>query len=884
MIRSSCIFALLLLPVLAFAQQPLPYKNAALPVEDRVRDLLARMTPEEKFWQMYMIPGDLDNLQSADQYKNGIFGFQVSAGAKATGETQQLLAYNTAEDALKLAQKINRIQRYFIEKTRLGIPIIAFDESLHGLLREGATSFPQSIALAATFDTLLMGRVASAIAEETKARGIRQILSPVINIASDVRWGRVEETYGEDPFLTSAMAVAYVRAFEKRNIITTPKHLIANVGDGGRDSYPIHLNERYMEEIHFPPFKACFTLGGTRSVMTSYNSYDGVASTANDWILHKKLKGDWKFQGFVISDANATGGSVVLHNTAASYPEAAQQAISGGLDVIFQTDYNHYQLFNKKLLDAQRDVERIDDAVARVLRAKFQLGLFERPYVDEKAILQLLKRDHKSIARQAARESIVLLKNNSNTLPLQKNVRTIAVVGEDAAEARLGGYSGPGNKKVSILEGLKSRKFFDVIYAQGCERIPQPWTVVGANFLSANNLPGLDLEVFGNITLSGNPVAKKHVSNIDNLWTISSPDPVISKEFYSLRWTGKIRSPRTGTFRIGIDGNDGFRLYIDNRLLIDRWVKQTYSTSLADFAFEKDKFYDIRVEFFEPVGNARIRLIWDVENETNGDHLMNEAVAAASRADIAVVVAGIHEGEFQDRAILGLPGRQEELIRKVAATGKPVIVVLVGGSAITMSNWIDDADAIVDVWYPGEEGGNAVADVLLGDYNPAGRLPITFPIHEGQLPLVYNHKPTGRGDDYHNLTGLPLFPFGYGMSYTSFLYSDIRIDSDTIPKHGTATVSFEIANTGEFDGDEVCQLYITDELASVARPVLELKGFQRIHLKRGEKRHVSFRIRKEHLLMLDKEMKEIVEPGAFRIMIGSSSRDIRLRTRLFVTD
>jgi beta-glucosidase len=324
----------------AEAQSTFPYKNSALPVEERVKDLLSRMTPEEKFWQLYMIPGDLDNMETPDQYKNGIFGFQVSASSKSGDETGQILKYNTNEDARKLARKINTIQRYFVEKTRLGIPIIAFDESLHGLVREGATSFPQSIGLASTFDTALVREVAAAIAVETKARGIRQILSPVINIASDVRWGRVEETYGEDPFLTSAMAVAYVSAFEKRGIITTPKHLIANVGDGGRDSYPIHLNERFIEEIHFPPFKACFTLGGTRSVMTSYNSYDGVACTANNWILNKKLKEDWNFQGFVISDANATGGSVVLHNTAANFKEAARQAISGGLDVIFQTDYN----------------------------------------------------------------------------------------------------------------------------------------------------------------------------------------------------------------------------------------------------------------------------------------------------------------------------------------------------------------------------------------------------------------------------------------------------------------------------------------------------------------------------------------------------------------
>ena len=290
--KASLYLSILLLSACnLFSQTILPYKNPKLSADERAKDLLQRMTAEEKFWQLFMIPGEI-NAGDEEKYKNGIFGFQVSAASQGGGAAGQLLKYGTAEKALVLARKINAIQKYFIEKSRLGIPIIAFDETLHGLVREDATSFPQSIALAATFDTSLMHRVATAIATETKMRGIRQSLSPVINIATDVRWGRVEETYGEDPFLTSEMAVAYVSAFEKMGIITTPKHLIANVGDGGRDSYPIHLDERLLEEIHFPPFKACFERGGTRSVMTSYNSLDGTPCSANDWMLNKKLKGE----------------------------------------------------------------------------------------------------------------------------------------------------------------------------------------------------------------------------------------------------------------------------------------------------------------------------------------------------------------------------------------------------------------------------------------------------------------------------------------------------------------------------------------------------------------------------------------------------------------
>lgn len=867
---------------MAIAQDLLPYRNHELPVETRVKDLLSRMTPEEKFWQMFMIPGDLDHTETPDQYRHGIFGFQVSAGSKAPGEAQQLLTYNTQEGALQLAQKINRIQKYFVEETRLGIPIIAFDESLHGLVREGATSFPQSIAMAASFDTALMGEVAAAIALETKARGIRQILSPVINIASDVRWGRVEETFGEDPFLTSAMAVAYVREFESRNIITTPKHLIANVGDGGRDSYPIHLNERFMEEIHFPPFKACFKSGGTRSVMTSYNSYDGTAATSNDWLLNKKLKGDWNFQGFVISDANATGGSVVLHNTAESYPEAARQAISSGLDVIFQTDYHHHRLFSPKLLNDSRDKASIDQAVARVLRAKFELGLFEQPYVDEKAVASLQTVGHKALARKAAARSVVLLKNAKSTLPLNKEIKTIALIGEDAVEARLGGYSGPGNGKVSVLAGLQARKNFEVRYAKGCKRMSNGWSIVPSEFLQSAGRKGLTARYFKNLSMQGEPAAMKHVDMVDFLWTISPPDPALKKHFYSARFTGTIRSPRTGKFKIGIDGNDGFRLYINGNLLVDQWIKQSHSTVLADFNFEKGKSYEIAVEYYEPVGNGRIRLIWNVLEDNSDEAQIVEAVKAAEKSDVAIVVAGIHEGEFQDRALLSLPGRQEELIARIAATGKPTVVVLVGGSAITMRSWISHVDAVIAIWYPGEEGGHAVADVLTGDHNPAGRLPVTFPVHEGQLPLVYNHKPTGRGDDYHNLTGLPLFPFGFGLSYTTFDYSDIRVDKSVMSEHDSATVSFKVKNIGVRAGDEVCQLYITDVLASVARPVMELKGFQRIHLQRGEEKILHFRVDRKLLSMFDKQLRETVESGEFRIMIGASSRDIRLETKLTI--
>ncbi len=869
------------------AQVVLPYKNPGLTIEQRVNDLLQRMTIEEKFWQMFMIPGGLDNARPG-QYDHGIFGFQVSAASANDNAAQQILHYNTKETAASLAKKINSIQKYFVDSSRLGIPVIVFDEALHGLVREGATSFPQAIALAATWDTTLMNEVGNAIATQARIRGIRQILSPVINIAADVRWGRTEETYGEDPFLTSAMGIAYISAFEKMNIVTTPKHFIANVGDGGRDSYPIHFNERLLDEIYFPPFEEVIKKAGARSVMTAYNSLDGVSCSMNNWLLNEKLKKEWGFTGFVISDASAVGGANVLHYTAKDYPDAGTKAINNGLDVIFQTDYDHYKLFIPPFLDSTIDIKKIDDAVKRILRVKFELGLFEDPYVKETIIeTDEQKREYKRLTKKAAIESIVLLRNDNHILPFDKKIKSIAVIGTDAIEARLGGYSGPGNDKQNILDGIKKRAGtnMQVMYSPGCGRKTEEWKVITTDYLSSNSEKkqhGLKATYFNNVNLQGDAVLTRIDPAIDFNWTLFPPSDGVNLDFYSVRWEGLLTGPQTGDCKIGLDGNDGFRLYLDDQLVIDNWQKQTYSTRLVNYHFEKNKTYRIRVEFFEPNGNAHIRLVWNAGIIDDWKDKIKEAVAIVSKASVAVIVTGIQEGEFQDRAFLSLPGHQEELIKEIAATGKPVVIVLTGGSAVTMNAWLEKVKAVLNVWYPGEEGGNALAEILFGDADPSGRLPITYPISEAQLPLVYNHKPTGRGDDYNNLSGLPLFPFGFGLSYTHFEYSDLRFDKDKIDTNESTTIRFNVKNAGDRAGDEVAQLYIRDLLSSVARPVMELKGFSRVHLLPGEVKEVSFVITPALLSMLNADLKKLVEPGDFRIMIGASSRDIRLKGTLKV--
>jgi beta-glucosidase len=866
---------LLALALTLAALQPPPYRNASLPIEQRVADLLGRMTLEEKFWQLFMIPGDLDD--PAHDYSKGIFGLQIGTAPKG------------AEGSARgHAERINAIQRYFVEKPRLGIPIIPFEEALHGLARDGATMFPQAIALAATWDPRLMDRVASAAARETRTRGIRQVLSPVVNIADDVRWGRVEETYGEDPFLSSVMGRAFVEAFERAGIVTTPKHFVANVGEGGRDSYPIDHSERLLAERYLPPFEA-LVRAGARSIMTAYNSVDGRPATQNPRLLNGVLKKEWGFQGFVISDASATGGATVLHMTEPNTPVAAQHAWEAGLDVVFQSSYGQQRAY----LDAvQRGLIApavIDAAVSRVLRVKFELGLFENPYVDvDRAALANGHADHLALAREAAQKSIVLLKNEGSALPLAKTLRSLAVIGADAAEARLGGYSGPGVRKVSILDGIREKvgKTARIDYAEGPGRAVEEFVTVPASFLRLPSVlesrTGLSGEYFDNNRLQGTPRLTRVDPRIDFRWTLNSPGRGIPFDWYSARWTGRIVAPPSGVRRIGLEGNDGYRLYLDGVLAMDNWRKQSYGRRLAEVRWTPGSTHAIRVEYFESTGNARLKLIWDAGVRDDSQAQIDNAVALARGSDAAVVVAGVEEGEFRDRAFLALPGRQEDLIRAVAATGRPVVVVLVGGSAITMSSWIERVPAVVDAWYPGEQGGHAVADVLFGDANPAGRLPITFAMSEGQLPLHYAHKPTGRGDDYVDLTGMPLFPFGFGLSYTTFEYSDLVIEPATISESGSATVRCAVKNTGARAGDEVVQLYVRDVLASVARPVMELKGFQRVSLAPGGSTTVTFRLGPEHLRLLDAGMNWIVEPGTFRIMVGSSSKDIRLRGEIVV--
>ncbi len=847
------------------AQENQPdYRNPNLPVEQRVADLLGRMTVEEKVAQLQ------NRWDDEGMTPAGVGGITL---VPARGEGTPLE---------RCVRTVNAIQKRIIENSRLGIPAIFHDETLHGFAKAGATSFPHSIALAATWDVDLMDRVAEAIAREARAAGCRQALSPVINIANDPRWGRTQETYGEDPYLTSRMAVAYCKAFTREGIVTTPKHFVANFGDGGRDSNPVHFSERLLREVYFPPFEACIKEAGSLSLMPAFNSLDGRPCNANRWLLTDVLRNEWGFRGFTVCDYDALHEIQIYHHTAETLEDAAVQALTAGLDV----EVPGIRVYGQPLLDAVKSgripMTVLDEAVSRRLEVKFRIGLFEDPYPPDLEAGEKVYNspEHHELALQAARESIVLLKNAGNALPFRKDLKSIAVIGARADSALLGNYSRPGGGRVSILEGIRNAvsPATKVVFERGTEQVEYRLPLVPAEYLShvenGRKIPGLKAEFFSNMELRGEPAVVRTDSQI-NLDAGGSPAPGIGGDFVSYRYTGRLRAPLTGKLTLSITSGDGVRFFFGGEKILESWTDRYSTTDYRTVTVVKGREYDIVMEVQENKWETKAFLGWDYRLETAENSRIARAASAAKKAGAAVVVATIVEGEFIDRADLNLPGYQEKLIRAVAATGVPTAVVLVGGGAVTMSGWLDDVPAVLSAWYGGDEGGTAVAEALFGDFSPSGRLPVSFPREASQLPMPYYFKPSGRGYDYGFMSARPLFPFGHGLSYTKFEYSPLRFDRTVIRPDGSVTVSVDIRNTGKVRGDEVAQLYVRDLVGSVTRPLKELKGFRRVSLDPGESKTVAFTLSPEELKMLDEGMRWVVEPGEFRVMVGASSEDIR---------
>ena len=847
--------------------------NAKLSTARRAHLLLRAMSREEKFWQLFMVSSD--PLRDSAAFAHGAYGVQL---LDLRGSPNRVPSTRTA------AAVADSVQRFFVEGTRLGIPAILFEEGVHGLMQGGATVFPQAIGLAATWDTAVVDDVARAIARQSRERGVRQLLSPVINLARDPRWGRVEETYGEDPWLSSAMGRAYVRALETHGVVATPKHFAVNHGDGGRDSYPITLDSATLADVHLPPFREAIR-AGARSVMAAYNSVNAVPASENAALLTRTLRDAWRFDGVVISDQGGVGGSAVLHHTAAGYTASTARALRAGLDVIFQPGVRDAALFWPAVRDGLVSRAVLDTAVARVLRLKFALGLFDRPYVGSQDFVEPPDSAGHALAVRTAESSVVLLRNARGTLPLTGAMERIAVIGIPAHEVPVGGYSAHPAFARPLVEELASRLAgrAKLVGVQGPAIRSPDWGAVPGHYLSHDSAgrpaPGLLGEYFAAPSFDGAPATIRVDNSMDLRWTFNRPARGVGTDWFAVRWTGWMEVPPGETVRVAVEGDDGVQLWIDGALAVDADRKVSYARYVAPAALAPGR-HAIRLQYRQTTGNGRLRLLWGYDHAMNvrrDDQRIAEAVEAARGAGSAIVTVGVEEGEFLDRSSLRLPGRQEELITRVAATGTPTIVVIYAGGAVITLPWMEQAAAVLQVFYPGEGGAEAVGRVLLGDVSPAGRLPYTVPRAEGQLPLVYDHLPTGRGNDYVDLTGQPLFPFGYGLSYAEFAYRDLKMTPVAIGSRDTVQVRFRVRNTGTRVADEVVQLYVRHVTAPTAQPVLALRAFARVTLEPQEEREVQLRVPASALAVRDAKGRRAVRAGEVVLYVGASSRDIRLR-------
>ncbi|MFI5385093.1 MAG: glycoside hydrolase family 3 N-terminal domain-containing protein [Fimbriimonadales bacterium] len=868
------VVALSLLAFVPAGNQVLPYKNPKLPVEQRVQDLLKRMTTEEKIAQLR---SDGNPRVFEKPLKTTGFGFIPLYPLRGQTPAQ-------------MAATINGWQKE-AQSSRLGIPFMPYEESLHGAIGNGHTSFPQAIALAATWDPELIHRATKAIAQEDRSNGVRQVLSPVINVCRDARWGRMEESYGEDPLLTSRIAIAFVSELEKAGVVTTPKHYIANVWDGGRDSHAVEISMRSLFDVYMAPFKAVFQEAGARSVMCSYNAVNGVPCASDHWLLTDVLRGEWGFKGYVVSDWGAANNVWERFHVVGNAEQCAAALLNAGMDA----EHPGVYIYGKPLDDAVKHglitTKVLDTAVSRILRVKFEIGLFEDPFVDPaKAAAAATDPAHTALARETAERAMVLLKNDGAALPLSPSIGKVAVFGDLANEqVPLGGYSGTGNRdrRKSILQGLKDHSptvQFD--FTSGCSiggGDALPLVPAGA-FQTPEGLPGLRGEYWDNMAFQGEPKIVRTDREVNFNWDSESPAKGFPREHFSVRWTGTLTAPETGEYDISGTSDDGIRVTIGGKVVAENWSEHPAQSVSGQVSLVKGEKVPIKVEYYQAAGQASARLGWRMKGAP--DAFLHQIRDAASGADASIVFAGIREGEGQDRAFLKLPGNQEDVIKAAADSGKPVIVVLVAGAPVTMEAWGDRANAILDAWYPGQEGADAIARVLFGDANPSGKLPMTFPRSVGQCPLYYNWEPSGRGYDYVDLTGAPLFPFGHGLSYTTFEYKNLRIaDSPFHPHNGPSefTVSVDVTNTGKRAGTEVVQLYTHQQVASVIQPLKSLEGFKAVAIQAGETKTVTFNLGFDELSMWDANMRRVVEAGKFDVMVGSSCEDIRQRATLTVT-
>ncbi len=768
----------LCMPLASFGQKAI-YKQASRPVEERVADLIGRMTVEEKVaqlccplgWEMYTKKGN-NNVEPSEIFKKKMKDAPIGsfwAVLRADPWTQKTLETGLYPELA--AKAINALQRYAVEETRLGIPILFAEECPHGHMAIGTTVFPTSLCAASTWNAELMQQMGTAIGKEAASQGSNIGYGPVLDIAREPRWSRMEETFGEDPWLTSVLGVAVVNGMQgkdtadKQHVMCTLKHLAAyGVPEAGHNGGPVYAGERLLRSQLLLPFEKAVK-AGAGTVMTSYNSIDGVPCTANKHLLTDILRNEWGFKGFTYSDLLSVD-LIAQNGMAESNLEGASLALKAGLDMDLGADAYGKNLKNalEKGLITATDLDR---AVANVLKMKFNLGLFENPYVSPKLAKQICRStEHKLLAQKVAEEGTVLLKNDG-TLPLSRNLKRIAVIGPNADMPynQLGDYTAPQarNEISTVLDGIKSLagKNTEIIYERGC---------------AVRDTTTVDI-----------PAAVKAAESADAV------------------------------------------------------VLVVGGSSARDF---KTKYIS----------------------------------TGAATVDDSKTLSDMECGEGFDRSTLTLLGKQEELISAVAKTGKPLIIVYIEGRPLLMNHSSEVANALLTAWYPGEQGGQAIASIIFGDVNPSGHLPVSIPRSTGQLPIYYSQ---GKLKDYVDESSTPLYPFGYGLSYTKFDYSDLSVTPCT-EKGDSATVAVTVRNNGEREGDEVVQMYIADKVASVAQPQITLRGFEKVNLKAGESRRITFTLGFDELSIINADMKRVIEPGDFDIMIGASSQDIRLKDKLTV--
>ena len=879
-------------------EKRMKYKDASLPIEERLQDLLGRMTLEEKVRQMDQYHG-VNNF--VDKKFPGSGTAMARDGALLMDKVEQLLDDKGVGCIHDLyppsAEPINQLQRYAVEKTRLGIPILFSEEALHGLCGPGNTIFPQAITLAASWNPEIARRVGRGIAAECRAYGIHETFGPVLDLARDPRWGRMEETFGEDPYLASRLAVAIVQGLQGDDlaaddaIIAEPKHFAAyGAPRAGLNCASCHVGERELRTYFLPIFEAAFVEGGAMAAMCSYNNIDGEPCVSSKRLLTDVLRGEWGFKGFVRSDLGAVKRLQTHHFTAETGEDAIRQAAEAGLDLqYYDFDRDFYQQTLIELVRSGRMSESvIDRAAGTILRAKFMLGLFDNPYADPGLVAKRVRcATHIETALDAARQGLVLMKNEGGLLPLRKDLKRIAVLGPSADVPRLGDYTAilDGLAPVTVLDGIRAAVSAktEVVFAKGAEIVEGDLKPIHRKFLSPpdNNGQGLRAEYFTNIDLSGKPALVRIDSNVNFNWINTNPAEGIGPEPFSVRWTGKLTPDRTFEGVLGTASPDSMRLWVDGELLTDGWDQGPAAggSMTKAFRFKAGRAYDVRIEYKKDHSAAQIMFGWNDQQASVPD-----AVKLAKSADVAVVCVGESNetcGEGYDRASLGLPGGQLELLQAVHATGTPVVVVLQTGRAMALPWEAEHIPAILNAWFAGERAGQAIAEALFGDCNPGGRLPVSFPKSLGQVPLYYNALPFGN-HQYVDMDRKPLFAFGHGLSYTTFAYENLRISHAAIAPNGHTEVSVDVSNTGSRAGDEVVQLYLRDRVSSIVRPELELKGFERVRLEPGETRTVRFTLGPEHLRLLDRRMEWVVEPGVFEVMVGGSSDAIAVRGRLEV--